>query len=165
MAKLFFSVLLLLSVSFAETSDDFFNMSSDNLKEDLQTAKTEGKKGVFIFFHMEECPFCHKMEMNVLNQSDVIKYYKNNFLNFIIDIHGDVELADFQGKETTQKKFSFKNRVRATPVLAFFDLNGKLIFKRTGFLNKDEFLLMGKYVAKDIYKKINFIRYKRKLLK
>ena len=43
------------------------------------------------------------------------------------DIEGDLEMTDFQGRTMTQKDFSFKEyNVRATPVLAFFDLDGKL---------------------------------------
>ncbi|CAN8141756.1 hypothetical protein THIOSC15_3170005 [uncultured Thiomicrorhabdus sp.] len=41
----------------AVAADPFFDESFGNYQEDLQTAKEDGKKGVFVFFHMEECPF------------------------------------------------------------------------------------------------------------
>ncbi len=142
-----------------------FNETWGDFKEEARNAKAEGKKGVFIFFEMDECPFCHYMKTNVLNQSDVQKYFRDNFLNFAVDIEGDVEMTDFSGKHMKQKDFAFKEyRVRATPVLAFFDLDGKLIHRFTGKTSgKEEFMLMGDYVVSGKYKEpgMTFTRYKR----
>ncbi len=142
-----------------------FNETWGDFKEEARNAKAEGKKGVFIFFEMDECPFCHYMKMNVLNQPDVQKYFRDNFLNFDVDIEGDVEMTDFDGKRMKQKDFAFKEfRVRATPVLAFFDLDGKLIHRYTGKTSgKEEFMLMGNYVVSGKYKEpgMTFTRFKR----
>ena len=54
------------------------------------------------------------------------------------------------------------NFVGATPVLAFFDLDGNRVVRRTGFANKDEFLLLAKYMVEKSYLEENFVRYKRK---
>jgi thioredoxin-related protein len=91
-------------------------------------------------------------------------FYRDNFLNFSVDIEGDVEIINMQGKVTKQKDFAFReNRVRATPVIAFFDLEGKRIFRHTGKTSGvEEFLLMGQYVANGSYKETSFTRYKRK---
>ena len=163
-------LILLLSLtlnSFAvETrnpEEHFFDSTFGDFSEELANAKEAGKKGIFIFFEMDECPFCHWMKTNVLNQLNVQEYYKKNFLTFSVDIEGDVEITNFQGKTTTQKDFSFKeNRVRATPVIAFFDLQGKRVLRYTGRTSSvDEFLLMGKFVVDEEYKNNKFSRYKR----
>ena len=101
--------------------------------------------------------------MNILNQPSVQKYYRDNFLIFSVDIEGDLEIQNMQGKTMKQKDFAFKeNRVRATPVFAFFDLNGKRIFRFTGKTSSvDEFLLMGEFVRNKKYTKSSFTRYKR----
>ena len=116
-------------------------------------------------FEMDECPFCHRMKATVLNQPDVQDYFREHFLIFPVDIEGDVEVVDFKGNTTTMKDFAFKQyRVRATPVFAFYDLDGKYI-KRARFTgatrDKDEFLLLGRYVVEGAYKKQSFTRYKR----
>ncbi len=73
------------------------------------------------------------MKTTVLNQPEVQDYYREYFRIFSVDIEGDLEITDFQGRTTTQKDFAFKQyKVRATPVLAFFDLDGKLIARHTG---------------------------------
>lgn len=165
--------LLLLAVTFyslsaaAETPRDpysfFFNETFGDFSEELTNARDQGKKGVMLFFEMDECPFCHYMKGNVLNQPSVQKYYRENFLLFAVDIEGDVEIVDFEGETMTQKDFAFKkHRVRATPVIAFFDLDGKRVHRHTGKTSGvDEFMLMGEYVAEGHYKQLSFTRFKR----
>lgn len=155
--------LLLQASARAADSSAFFNDTFGDFPEELQTAKAEGKKGIMIFFEMDECPFCHRMKTTILNQPDVIAYYRKNFLMFQVDIEGDVEMVDFQGNTTTMKDFSFKkNRVRATPVIAFFDLNGKRVVRYTGATSsKKEFMQLGEFVAGGHYKTTSFTRYKR----
>ncbi len=141
----------------------FFNETFGDFSEELVNAREQGKQGVMIFFEMDECPFCHWMKLNVLNKPEVQAYYREHFLLFTVDIEGDVEITNFKGVSMSQKDFSFKeNRVRATPVIAFFDLNGKQIHRHTGRTSDtEEFMLMGKFVAEGHYQKTRFTRFKR----
>lgn len=164
-------VLILASLwtgsALAETPRDpyshFFQESFGNYSEELESAREQGKKGVLLFFEMDECPFCHYMKGNVLNQPSVQDYFREHFLLFAVDIEGDVEIVDFKGESMAQKDFAFKkNRVRATPVIAFYDLDGKRIHRHTGKTSGvDEFMLMGRYVAEGHYKELSFTRFKR----
>ena len=140
----------------------FFQASFGDLKAELATAKAQGKKGVFLFFEMDDCPFCARMKSTVLNQSDVQDAYRAQFLVYSIDVNGDTPLTDFQGKETTEKAFALVNRVRATPTLLFFNLDGKLVARFTGpTKNKDEFLLLGRYVTEGAHASQPFTQYKQ----
>ncbi len=141
----------------------FFNETWGNFSEELTNAKEQGKVGIMFFFEMDECPFCHYMKTSVLNQPKVQEYYRKYFLLFPLDIEGDVEITNLVGKTTKQKDFAFReNRVRATPVFAFFDLNGKRMHRHIGKTNGiEEFMWMGEYVAEGAYKKMPFIRFKR----
>ncbi len=166
---LFFSFLLPGS-AFAESNvaprdpaSHFFNETWGDFAEELKTAREQGKKGIMIFFEMDECPFCHYMKTNVLNQPEVQEYFRKNFLLFTVDIEGDVEITNLQGKQMRQKDFAFReNRVRATPVIVFYDLEGKPVYRHTGrTAGVDEFMWMGQYVAEGVYKKQSFVRYKK----
>ncbi len=141
----------------------FFNETFGDFSEELQNARDSNKKGIMLFFEMDECPFCHWMKTNVLNRPDVQDYYRKNFLIFPLDIEGDVEMTNFKGKVMSQKDFAFREfRVRATPVIAFFDLQGRMVHRHTGrTADVDEFLLMGRFVAEGKYKDTKFARYKR----
>jgi thioredoxin-related protein len=141
----------------------FFNESFGNFAEELENAKDNDKIGVLIMFQQEDCPYCHRMRTTILNQSRVQDYYRQHFLIFHVDIEGDLEITDFNAQQTIEKDFAFRqNRVRATPVFAFFDLNGKRVARYTGATNDiEEFLLLGQYVVDEIYKSMSFNRYKR----
>ena len=141
----------------------FFQETFGDLGEELEMARDESKKGIVIFFELDDCPFCHRMKREVLNRPDVQDYYRKHFRIISMDIEGDVELVDFQGKITTQKDFATNTqRVRATPVIAFFDLEGKRVARFIGATrDAKEFLLLGRYVAEGHYKNSNFTRFKR----
>jgi thioredoxin-related protein len=163
---LLFLFLLSTGAWSAEANDpyvNFFNENFGDYQEELETAKEQGKKGIMLFFEMDECPFCHRMKKTVLNRPEVQAYFRERFLLFPIDIEGDIEITDFKGETTSQKAFALKQfRVRATPVIAFFDLEGKLVHKYTGATSTpEEFLWLGEFVADGHYKSTNFSRYKR----
>jgi len=158
------------SVCVAEDKDPykyFFNETWGEFNEELVNAKDQNKKAILLFFELDECPFCHFMKENVLNKPEVQAYFRKHFLNFPVDIEGDVEIIDFEGKTMTQKQFSTKiHRVRATPVFAVFDLEGKRIARFTGRTSgAEEFLWLGQYVVDGVYKEMSFTKYKRKMKK
>ncbi len=143
----------------------FFDESFNDMKEELATAKADGKKGVLMMFEMDECPFCQRMKSTVLNRSDIQDYYKENFRIVSVDIEGDVELTNFKGDATTQKDFSLKEfRVRATPVFQFIGLDGEPMKngRLTGATkDADEFMLFGKYVVDKKNEETPFSKFKR----
>jgi len=78
----------------------FFQASLGDLTEELETARDEGKQGIFVFFEMDECPFCHRMKQTILNQPEVQDYFNQHFLSLSIDVEGDIEIVDFDGSTT-----------------------------------------------------------------
>lgn len=145
----------------------FFNETFGDYSEELENAREQGKKAIMVFFEMDECPFCHRMKTTILNKPDVQNYYREHFLMFAHDIEGDLEVIDFKGEPTTQKEYAVKaHRVRATPVIAFFDLQGNRIARYTGATRSDEeFKWLADYVVEGHYKTISFTKYKRQLKK
>lgn len=162
-----FALLLLAPLAGADASRDpgqyFFDQTFGDFSEELQTARDDGKQGVLLMFEMDECPFCHRMKTTVLNQPSVQDYFKEHFLIFPVDVEGDVEVTDFSGEAMAQKDFALKSfRVRATPVFAFFDLDGNLVARYTGATrDAAEFLLLGRYVVDGAYRETTFTKYKR----
>jgi thioredoxin-related protein len=141
----------------------FFHQGFNNLPDEVVAAKSGGQQAILIMFEAEDCPWCAKMKATVLNQVTVQDYYRKHFRILMMDVNGDVPMTDFSGKEMPQKDFAFKhNRVRATPVFAFFELDGKPIAKYTGAArDPEEFLLLGEFVTSGAWKTTNFTAYKR----
>lgn len=153
------------TAGYANAADEraIFDQSLGDYNEELVEAKDQGKQGILLFFEMDECPFCHRMKTTVLNQPEVIAYFKKHFLIFSIDIESDIEMTDFSGKTMLMKDFAeIHNRVRATPVFVFLDLNGKVTTRYTGPASGvEEFMWLGEYVLNEEYKKVRFTKYKR----
>lgn len=140
----------------AETRDPyghFFMPRMGDFKEELATARREGKLAILIMFEMDDCPFCERMKANVLNQRPVQEYFRQHFLLFDINVKGDAPIVDFKGKDTTEKAFALEQRARATPVFIFYDLEGNPLARYTGATQSvEEFLLLGRYVVEGAYK-------------
>jgi len=125
----------------------FFTQTFGDLREEMQLARDEGKLGMLLFFEAESCPFCQHMLNKVLNQKDVQDWYRERFVNIAVDIHGDVELTDFDGITLPSKVFSDHRKVFLTPVVAFIDLGGNEIYRHYGMVRTPgEFLLLGEYI-------------------
>ena len=103
------------------------------------------------------------MKRDVLNRPRVQDYYRQHFRSIPVDIEGDIEIVDSQGQSLAEKDFAFQiNRVRATPVFLFYDLDGRQLARYTGASSGiDEFLWRGEYVVRGVYKAMPFTRYKR----
>jgi thioredoxin-related protein len=173
LAVIFLLLSAIAATSQASTPRDpyqfFFEQSLGDLTEELEIAREDGKKGVFLFFEQDECPFCHRMKQTILNRPEVQEYFRRHFHSLAIDIEGSIEIVDFEGTDMTQMEFASKSRVRATPLLAFYNLDGEQIFKYTGAPSgAAEFMLMGQFIADEIYlrtdergNRYRFTRYKR----
>lgn len=82
----------------ADAMTHFFDQSFNNLKEEAEIARTEGKRGLFIMFSDEDCPGCTKMKAMVMNQAAVQDYYHKHFRLLHLDTRGDAPVTDFAGQ-------------------------------------------------------------------
>ena len=126
----------------------FFAQSFGDLPEELQVAKEQGKQGLLLFFEAEGCPYCLGMLKRVFSQKQVQDWYQERFLSIAVDIHGDVEIKDFDGITLPSKVFAQHRKVYMTPLMAFIDLDGNEIYRHLGMVKSpEEFLVMGEYIA------------------
>ena len=141
----------------------FFTQSFGDLPEELQVAKEQGKQGMLLFFEAEGCPYCLGMLKQVFSQKQVQDWYQERFLSIAIDIHGDVEIKDFDGITLPSKVFAQHRQVYMTPLMAFIDLDGNEIYRHLGMVKSPEvFLMMGEYIAGGHYFNTEFKVYAAK---
>ena len=87
------------------------------------------------------------MIRKVFSRKKVQEWYTERFVNIAVDIHGDVDLTDFDGITLPSKVFSDHRQVFLTPVVAFVDLDGNEIYRHLGMIKTpEEFLLLGEYI-------------------
>ena len=125
----------------------FFTQSFGDLPEEMEEAKKSGKQGMLLFFQAEACPYCEYMLNHIFNQKDVQDWFGERFVSLSVDIHGDVELKDFDGITLPSKVFANQRRVHITPLISFIDHDAVEVYRHYGMIKTvDEFLLIGEYI-------------------
>ena len=154
--------LFLIFSGFIFASDiPFLKISFLDIGQDVEEARKEGKF-LFIMFYQEGCPFCDKMRRVTFQDKEVKEYFTKHFYMIEINIKGSLPVIDVDGREYTEKTFSRKYGVRATPVFLFYDKDGEVILKLPGYYKPGEFLLIGKYIVEGHYKNENIFSFIRK---
>jgi len=126
----------------------FFTQTFGDLPEEMEVAREQGKLGMLLFFEADECRFCQHMIRKVFNQKPVQDWYQERFVSISVDIHGDVELTDFDGITLPSKIFAAHRQVFMTPVVSFLNLDGVEIYRHYGMVKTvEDMLLLGDYIA------------------
>jgi thioredoxin-related protein len=127
--------------------EHFFIQTFGDLPEEMALAREEGKLGMLLFFESENCSYCRSMLDKVLSDRRVQDWYRERFVNIAVDIHGDVELKDFDGITLPSKVFAEHRRIYLTPVVSFLDLDGREIYRHLGMVKTPEaFMVLGEYI-------------------
>jgi thioredoxin-related protein len=118
------AALFALPVWAAEVGDDglhnepWFRDTFKDLREDLDEANAEGKRLV-LFVEQRGCIYCTKMHEEVFSDSQVRQYIEDNFFAVQLNLHGDIEVVDFDGESLAEKDIARKWRVLFTPNIVF----------------------------------------------
>lgn len=119
-----FALLMALPVSASEIGDDglhkqpWMRDTFKDLREDLNEANAEGKRLV-LFFEQRGCIYCKQMHEEVFSEPEVSAYIDENFFVVQLNLHGDIEVTDFDGEVLPEKDMARKWRVMFTPSVVF----------------------------------------------
>ncbi|MDA1089892.1 MAG: thioredoxin family protein [Proteobacteria bacterium] len=158
-----FSVAAIALISLLMTTNvraEFIFESVDNNFPDEVAAAAEEKKNLVVMFQQTGCPYCAKMHARVFPDPKVNEFYSKNFAMMMSNIRGDLPVTAPSGKKMTEKQLAGSLRVRATPVFIFYDKNGKVALRVTGYMDAERFNKAGQYVLEGVYKtKVSLYRY------
>lgn len=152
-APLFAALAVFLFASAASASEKrdpdeyFFTQTFGDLPEEAGIAREQGKQGMLLFFKADACSYCQHMLQKVFSTPEVQEWFGERFVSIAVDIHGDVELTDFDGIALPSKVFSDHRKVFLTPVISFLDLDGNEIYRHVGMVRTPgDMLLLGEYI-------------------
>jgi thioredoxin-related protein len=126
LAALALPVLLAGPVAAVELGDDGLHKTAwmrdtfKDLQEDLAEANAEGKRLV-LFFEQRGCIYCTKMHKEVFPREDVSSYIEDNYFVVQLNLHGDIEVTDFDGETLPEKDMARKWGILFTPTIMFID--------------------------------------------
>lgn len=89
-----------------------------DLREDLAEANAEGKRLV-LFFEQRGCIYCSKMHAEVFPRPEIAALIEENYLVVQLNLHGDIEVTDFDGESLPEKDMARKWGILFTPTIMF----------------------------------------------
>ncbi|MCH9809144.1 MAG: thioredoxin family protein [Alphaproteobacteria bacterium] len=89
-----------------------------DLREDFEAAKADGKRFAVVF-EQRGCSYCVKMHTDVLAKRYINNYVRENFAVVQLNMWGDREVTDFDGKVLSEKKLAERWGVMFTPTVVF----------------------------------------------
>ena len=89
-----------------------------DLREDLNEANMEGKRLV-LMFEQRGCIYCSKMHNDVYSRGDISGYIEENFYVVQLNLHGDLEVTDFDGEVLSEKAMARKWNILFTPTVLY----------------------------------------------
>lgn len=124
--------------------------SSEDKKDKIKwkpyaTAKSQNsrKRKYFIYFYMEDCPHCDKLNEKTFQDKEVYDYINTNYTPIRVDIQKDVKLASQFG-------------IQGVPDLRFLTPEGKNIARWPGYIEAKQLDTLLEYISTDSYEKISF---------
>lgn len=166
--RLFLAVTVLLAgitgALASEVGDDglhkqtWFATTFRDIKEDMATARAEGKR-LALIFEQRGCIYCRQVHEQVLTDPDVRDFIKANYMVVQYNLYGDEEVTDLDGEALTEKTAARKWRVTFTPTIFFMpeeadgkkDVGASTVAVMPGAFMKGTFLDMFQWVHKKGY--------------
>ena len=124
----------------------WFKESFLDLREDVKEAAA-GNKRVMLYFYQDGCPYCARLLKDNFGNPEIAEKTRRHFDVIAINLWGDREVTDLQGKITTEKRFAESLKVQYTPTLLFLDEQGKVVARLNGYYEPDKFSIVLDYVA------------------
>ncbi|MDH3667540.1 MAG: thioredoxin family protein [Paracoccaceae bacterium] len=99
-------------------TEDWFAVTFKDMREDLETAQSEGKR-LALIVEQYGCIYCRKLHEEVLSDPEVADFIKANFLVVQYNMFGDEEVTDFDGEVLTEEEAVRRWGVIFTPTIIF----------------------------------------------
>jgi len=139
-----------------------------DLREDLKET-AQAKKRLVVLWEQRGCIYCEEMHTKHLTHPAIHDYIRDNFNVIQLNLWGDREVTDFDGKVLKEKDLAVKWGVLFTPTAIFFpetpeDIKGKSgrdveVARMPGLFKPATFLGMYRYVRENRYKTQHFQKY------
>lgn len=97
---------------------DWMRDTFKDLAEDLEEANAEGKR-LMLMFEQRGCVYCTKMHNEVFSEPDVAAMIEDNYFVVQLNLHGDIEVTDFDGETLSEKNMARKWGILFTPTIMY----------------------------------------------
>jgi thioredoxin-related protein len=136
----------------------WFKNSFLDIQEDLQEAEAS-KKHLILYFYQDGCPYCQLLLEDNFGLKPIAEFTQKHFDVVALNLWGDREVIDKQGRTFSEKQLGEHHGVMYTPTLLFLDEHGQSVLRLNGYYPPNKFLAALNYVQKQAYQKQRFRHY------
>lgn len=112
----------------------------------------DSDKHLIIDFYADWCHWCKVMEKETFSDPDVEKYLFENFIPIRLNAENTTETISFHGQQMTPRQLTSAFQIRGFPSLAFLTPDMEIITVIPGYIKKDMFLNILRYMEHECYK-------------
>jgi len=102
------------------------------------------------------CPYCERMQETVYADSEVRSYLDRRFTYARLNRDTTAGTHQFDGRTFSTQQLARAFGARGVPTTVFLEADGTPIVRQPGFIKRDDFFQMIRYIGSGAYKKKSF---------
>jgi len=119
-------------------------------EEGIDLAK-EQEKDIIIDFYTDWCSWCKVMDEKTFSDPEVAEYMQENYISIRLDAESTEDTLHFRGETWTPRELTYAFRVQGFPSYGFLTKDAEIITVIPGYIEKDKFLKILKYMHLKCY--------------
>lgn len=145
------SAILLLVASFGLRADPPDRYPFVSYDEGLRAARASGKP-IFLYFGRLGCGWCDLTNKQAFSDATLKRLYTDHYELVYVDAESGRRLTLPSGERITEMELGTRFKAFATPLFAYLEPDGRLIFKIAGVQTVKDFVSYDRFVREGIYK-------------
>ena len=152
---------ILFLVGGVETTHAQMEMPPRSLGEVIEQADAQGTP-ILLEIYAPWCPYCQKMQETVYADPEVRSYLDRQFTYARLNRDTTAGSHQFNGRTLSSKQLGFALGARGVPTTAFLKADGTPIASQPGYIKRDMFLQLIRYVGSGAYENKSFKAFRKR---
>lgn len=127
------------------------NVQWESLSKGLERSKAEGKP-LIIYFYTEWCTYCKQMESEIFKDREITDWMNSHYISVKVNPEKETDRITIMGDKITPMELMAYMGGKGFPATVFWDREGKPVTTFPGYMPRETFLPVIKYMFEECYK-------------
>ena len=150
----FLAAVLVVAVGVGTTHAQM-KMPPRSLGDVIQRAEMQGTP-ILLDIYAPWCPYCERMQETVYADPEVRSYLDRRFTYARLNRDTTAGTHQFDGRTFSTQQLARAFGARGVPTTVFLEADGTPIVRQPGFIKRDDFFQMIRYIGSGAYKEKSF---------